>query len=150
MKESNTQKKAKEIIVGEKISKEGIYYAALFGAALITSIVLLIVSTKRIYRGLTIYSSVLIPLFAIACAWAVRYIMTCKNRIYIENGELVIKSFFANRRFKISEIKKFTANHNENTGLALIKISYGENNCSYKLNITKEQTLKLKRSVYGK
>ena len=140
----------KNVIAGEKVSNEGIYYASLFGAALITSIILLIISTQKIYRGLTIYSAILIPVFAIACIAAARYITVSKNTVYLCDGNLVIKSFFVTRSFKINDIKKMNVTYNEVVKRAHVKINYEAKNYEYKLNLTKEQTASLKRAVHGK
>ena len=147
MKDNSTLENSKQIIEGEKISREGIYYAALFCAAIITSVILLIVSIRKFNRGLTIYASVLIPLFTVACLLAVRYILACKDKIHIKDGNLVIKTFFITRKFKTTEIKRINATHNEKLGVAFVKIFYGEKTYSYKFKLTKEQTVQLKRSV---
>lgn len=150
MKDISALSNSKNVIAGEKVSREGIYYASLFGAALITSIVLLIISIVKHNKGLTVYSSILIPVFLIAGLAAARYIMMSKDTVYLKDGNLVIKSFFTTRKFKISEITKLTAAQNGNDGPTSVNITYGEKTYYYKLNITKEQTADIKRSVSQK
>ena len=66
MKDINEIERSKEVIRGDKLSREALYYTILFGAASLINLVLLIFSIVHKNSGLTVYTSVLEPLFILA------------------------------------------------------------------------------------
>ena len=147
MKKNLTKENTKDVIRGSRLSRESIYYTALFGVAFMVSIALLLIAIKQSNTGLIIYSSILIPVFLISSIIAARFIALNKNKIYVENGTLVIKTFFANRTFKTANIQKFTSANHENNVTA-IRITYHNkvHKFSFK-NFTKEEITHMKRAI---
>ena len=82
MKKNLTKENTKDVIRGSRLSRESIYYTALFGVAFIVSIALLLIAIKQSNTGLIIYSSILIPVFLISSIIAARFIALNKNKIY--------------------------------------------------------------------
>ena len=147
MKKNLTKENTKDVIKGVRLSRESLYYAILFGVAFAVSLVLLFIAIKQGNTGLIIYSSILIPVFLISSIIAARFIALNKNKIYVENGTLVIKTFFANRKFKTADIKKFTsAQHEKN--ITAIKITYQNRVHKFNFkNFTKEELTHMKRAI---
>ena len=147
MKKNLTKENTKDVIRGSSLSRESIYYTALFGVAFIVSLVLLFIAIKQGNNGLIIYSSILIPVFLISALVAARFTVLSKNKIYVENGTLVIKTFFATRKFKTADIRKFTSAQHENNVTA-IRITYHNkvHKFSFK-NFTKEEITHMKRAI---
>ena len=148
MKDISSLDKSKHVITGNCINKESVYYTALFGAAFIVSIVLMVIAIIQENRGLKIYSAFLIPAFLICTAIAARFACISKNKIYMKSGNLVIKSFFITRKFKMSNIKKLTSAQFGKEGLTSIKINYCNKTFKYTFkNITKDDTAIIKRAI---
>lgn len=148
MKDISSIEKSKDVITGFGVNKESVYYICLFGAASITSLVLLIISYIQRNSGLKIYSWILLPVFIICTAIAARYTFVSKNKIYVQNGVLVIKSFFITRKFEIEKIKKLTSATNNKDGITIINITYGTKTVNYKYkSITKEEVAHLRHAT---
>ena len=147
MKKNLTNENTKNVIRGERLSRESIYYTSLFGLAFIVSLVLLFIAIKQGNNGLIIYSSILIPVFLISALVAARFTVLSKNKIYVDNGILVIKTFFATKKFKTADIKKFTSAQHENNVTA-IKITYQNKVHKFNFkNFTKEEITHMKRAI---
>lgn len=148
MKDISSFEKTKDVIAGRHISKESIYYTVLFGIALIVSVALMIVACAQDNKGLKIYAAVLIPLFVLATSVSARFTCISKNKIYIKNGSIVIKSFFVTRKFNISEIKKLTSAQFGKEGLTSIKLKYREKTFKYTFkSLTKEDVAKIRHTL---
>lgn len=146
MKDISSIEKSKDVISGLHVSKEGLYYIALFGAASITAAVLLIIAYVQHNSPLKIYSFVLLPLFLILTAVAARFTYVTKNRVYVKDGTLVIKSFFLTRKLKTEKIDKLTAAKNGETEITSVNITYCTKTYKYKFkNFTKEDISHLRR-----
>ena len=148
MKDISKNKNSKEVIKDYGINKESIYYICLFGAAVITSLVLLIIAYSQRNSGLKIYSWILLPTFILATVMAVRYAYTFKDKIHVVGDVLVIKSFFATKRYEINKIKKLTAATNNTDGITTVNIIYNKSVTKYKFtSITKEEIAHLRRAT---
>lgn len=146
MKDISSIEKSKDVIKGLEINRESVYYTALFGAASVVSLVLLIISYVQRNAGLKIYSWILLPIFLIGTLAAARYAFVSKNRIYTKCGVLVIKSFFITRHFEIAKIEKLTAAKFGDKGLASVNITYGEKSFKYTFkDCSKEEINELRR-----
>ena len=147
MKKNPIKENTKDVILGFRVSRESIYYTALFSVAFVISLVLLFIAIKQGNSGLTIYASVLVPVFLTSAVIAARFTSLSKNKIYVDNGILVIKTFFATNKFKTSSIQKLTsAQHDKN--VTSIKITYKNQIHKYNFkNFTKEEASHLKRAV---
>ena len=146
MKENSSKEGFKEVLYGQRVNKESVYYSALFGAASITSLVLLIIAYAQRNTDLKIYSYVLLPMFILCTATAVRYTLMCKDRIYVKDGVLTVKSFFVNRHFEIGRIEKVTAVSPDDGKPTTVKIIYGNQSYRYSLvNFGKEDISRLKK-----
>ena len=148
MKNNSTTEITKNTIRGDRVSRESIYYTSLFGVALITAIVLLIISIARHNKSLTIYASLIGALFLIATLVAVRCICMSKNTLHTVGDTLVIKRFFVTRKFKSDKINKLTIVKFGDKGLNKVNITYGEKTFRYKFyNLSKEEISKLRASA---
>jgi hypothetical protein len=147
MKKNLTKENTKDVIKGFRLSRESLYYAILFGVAFAVSLVLLFIAIKQENKGLIIYSSILIPIFLISASVATRFTVLSKNKIYVDNGILVIKTFFATKKFKTADIKKLTsAQHEKN--ITAIKITYQNRVHKFNFkNFTKEDLTHMKRAI---
>ena len=149
MKENSLSKCERDVIVGHKISKESIYYTALFGVAMIVAIALLFVSISQNNTGLTIYSSCLIPLFLMSTAIAARCIFISKDKMYVENGTLVIKKFFSTKKYSIDKIEKLKVTKNYEKDSTAVRITYKNETTKYIFkNFTKEESAHLKSATF--
>lgn len=147
MNKNLTKENTKDIIKGFRLSRESLYYAILFGVAFAVSLVLLFIAIKQENKGLIIYSSILIPIFLISASVATRFTVLSKNKIYVDNGILVIKTFFATKKFKTADIKKFTSAQNEKN-ITAIKITYQNRVHKFNFkNFTKEDLTHMKRAI---
>jgi hypothetical protein len=148
MEDISQIEKTKDVIKGFKVSRESIYYTSLFGVAFIVSIVLAFIGKAQHNKGLVVYASVLIPLFLIAASVSARFISLSKNTIYVQDGVLVIKTFFATRHFEIDQIKKLTSATSGTDGITSINVTYHEKTVRYKFkNLTKDEAMQIKRAV---
>ena len=148
MKDIKKKENTKEVITGLRISRESIYYTALFGVAFILSLVLLFIAISQSNKALTIYASVLVPVFLISTLIAVRFTCFTKNRIYVEDEVLVIKTFFTTRKFSIKKIKKLTFPQSEGETVTSVNITYCDQTFRYNFkNLEKEEAQHLKRAV---
>lgn len=144
----NNNKEKKDVIAGLNINKESVYYSALFGLAFFVSIALLVIAKTQNNKGLIIYSAVLIPLFFISAVIATRFACISKNKIHVNNGKLVIKTFFLTRRLKVSDIKKMTCAQLGDKGMTSLKFTMRNKVIRYKFkNFTKEESLHLRHSI---
>ena len=149
MKKISSDKSERDVIVGHKISKESIYYTALFGVAMIVAIALLFVSISQNNTGLTIYSSCLIPLFLMSTAIAARCIFISKDKMYVENGTLVIKKFFSTKKYSIDKIEKLKVTKNYEKDNTAVKITHKNETAKYIFkNFTKEDGAHLKNATF--
>lgn len=148
MKNLQSNNTKREVIRGHRVNRESIYYTALFGVALVTSIVLLIIGIVGKTKGLIIYTAILVPVFALADLAALRYTLVSKDTLYIEDSKLVIKSFFKTRVIPVSLIDKLTAATNNKNNVTTVNITYEKESVSYKFNdITKEDIARLRRAT---
>ncbi len=148
MKDITSIAKSKEVITGLRVNRESVYYTALFGAAFLLSVALLIISLVQENKGLTIYASVLVPLFLVASLVAARSVCVSKNKIYVRRGVLVIKSFFCTRRIEIASIERLTAANFGNKGQTSVNVTYGNKTAKYIFkNLTKEEIAHLRRAT---
>ena len=147
MKENLTKENTKNVIKGFRLSRESVYYTSLFSVAFVVSLVLLFIAIGQENTGLIIYSSILIPIFLSCAIVAARFTVLSKNKIYVENGTLVIKTFFATKKFKTADIRKFTSAQHENNVTA-IKITYQNKIHKFNFkNFTKEDLTHMKRAI---
>ena len=148
MKDISSIEKSKDVVYGLGVNRESIYYTALFGAASLTALVLLIISYAQKNTALKIYAWVLLPVFAICTVIAARYSIQSKNKVYAQCGVLVIKSFFATRKFEIMKIEKLTAATNNKDGVTTVNVCYGGRTFNYKFkSMTKEEIAHLRRVI---
>ena len=148
MKDISKIKKSKDVITGHSINKESVYYICLFGAAVITALILLIIAYIQRNSGLKIYSWILLPFFSLCTAIAARYTYVGKSKIYVLDGVLVIKSFFATRKFRIEKIEKLTSATNNKDGVTALNIGYKGKVINYKFKtITKEEIAHLRHAT---
>jgi hypothetical protein len=148
MKDISSIEKSKDVVYGLGVNRESIYYTALFGAASLTALVLLIISYAQKNTALKIYAWVLLPIFAICTVIAARYSFQSKNKVYVQCGVLVIKSFFITRKFEIMKIEKLTAATNNKDGVTTVNICYGGRTFNYKFkSMTKEEIAHLRRVI---
>ena len=146
MKNNNKQKKV--IITGRRISRESIYYTALFTLALAVSIALLVIARKTGNKGLTIYSAILIPVFSICTLISTRFACISKNTIHVNKKTLVIKTFFITRRVNVAVIKKLTIAQNEKDGITSIKLTLRDKTLRYSFkNFTKDEATQLRHAI---
>lgn len=146
MKDISSIEKSKDIVYGLSVNRESLYYTALFGAASITALVLLIISYAQKNTALKIYAWILLPVFALCTLIATRYSFASKNKIYAQRGILVIKSFFITRKFEILKIEKISAATNNKNGVTAVNVFYGGKTYNYKLkSMTKEEIAHLRR-----
>ena len=146
MKDKNKVKK--EVITGFFVNRESIYYSVLFTLAFMVSIALLVIAKSKSNKGLVIYSAILIPLFFIATAVAIRCVCISKNKIHVKGGKLVIKTFFITRRIPISAIKKLTVAQFGDKNLTSVKLSLRDKAFRYKFkSFTKEEAAHLRRAI---
>lgn len=151
MKDNREKENTKDVIAGLRVNRESIYYTSLFGAAFIVSLVLLCIAISQHNKALTIYASVLVPVFLISTLIAVRFTCFTKNRIHIKDGTLVIKTFFTTRKFSIKEIKKITFPHSEGDYVTLVNITYYGKTFRYNFkNLKKEDAMRLKHMASKK
>ena len=148
MKDISSIEKSKDVVYGLGVNKESVYYTALFGAASLTALVLLIISYAQRNTALKIYAWILLPIFAICTVIAARYSFQSKNKIYAQSGVLVIKGFFATKKFEIAKIEKLTAATNNKNGVTTVNVFYAGRTYNYKLkSMTKEEIAHLRRAT---
>ena len=146
MKEISSKEGFKEVLYGQRVNKESVYYSALFGAASVTALVLLIIAYAQRNTDLKIYSYVLLPVFMLCTAIAVRYTIMCKDRIYVKDGTLTVKGFFVNRSFEIESIERLTTTSLGDGKPTRVKIVYGKESYRYSLwNFSNEDAVRLKK-----
>lgn len=148
MKDINEIERSKEVIRGDKLSREALYYTILFGAASLINLVLLIFSIVHKNSGLTVYTSILEPLFILAALIALRCTLISQDTIYIEDKTLVIKRFFETKRIAIANIDKLSCATDTKGETTQIKIVCGKETMKFKYkNFTKENVAHIKRAV---
>lgn len=149
MKDIKTLENTKDVIRGEKYDRETLYYTVLFGCAALAFLAVLFRGIWVKNTGLTIYSAILFPIFTLATLLTLRLTLVSKDRLYVEDGFLVIKSFSMTRMIAISDISKVSAATDAKSNVTSVKISYGKNNTAkYKYkNFTKEEIAHLKRAT---
>ena len=148
MKDISSIEKSKDVVYGLGVNKESVYYTALFGAASLTALVLLIISYAQRNTALKIYAWILLPIFAICTVIAARYSFASWNKIYAHCGVLVFKSFFITRKFEIAKIEKLTAATNNKDGVTTVNVCYGDRTFNYKFkSMTKEEIAHLRRAT---
>ena len=149
MKKNSSSKCERDVIVGHNISKETVYYTALFGAAMIVALVLLFISISQKNTGLTIYSSILIPVFLTSTAISLRFVLIGKEKMYVEDGVLVIKKFFSTKKHSIDKIEKLKVTTNHEKDNTVVKITYKNETVKYIFkNFTKEDGAHLKSATF--
>lgn len=149
MKKNASSNNERDVIVGKKTNKESIYYIALFGVALVVSIVLLFISISQKNPGLTIYSSILIPVFVVSTAVAARLAFIGKDKMYVEDRVLVIKKFFSTKKYPIDKIEKLKVTKNYEKDNTSVKITYKNETDKYIFkNFTKEDGAHLKSATF--
>ena len=148
MKENSNKK---EVIAGEKINRESLYYTVLFGIGAIVSAILIYIGVAKHNKGLMIYSIVLAPiLLALALVFA-RLTCVSKNTVYTKDARLVIKSFPITRRFLTEDIKRITVAQNGADGITSVNVKYQRRTYNFRLKkITKEEAACIKRAASGK
>ena len=148
MKDISSIEKSKDVVYGLGVNKESVYYTALFGAASLTALVLLIISYVQKNTALKIYAWILLPVFAICTVIAARYSFASWNKVYAHGGFLVFKSFFVTRKFEISKIKKISAATNNKNDVTTVNVFYSEKTYNYKFkSMTKEEIAHLRRAT---
>lgn len=136
--------RSRDVIKGTKLSREALYYSILFGVAFVVSVVILVFGIIFKSGGLIAYASVLTALFLVGSLAAVRFTLISRDTIYVENGQLVIKSFTGTKSFKITKITKLSAVTDEKN-VTKVKITTGKQHTKYKFrNLTKEDIANLK------
>lgn len=149
MKKNASSNNERDVIVGKKTNKESIYYIALFGVALVVSIVLLFISISQKNTGLTIYSSILIPVFVVSTAVSARLAFIGKDKMYVEDRVLVIKKFFSTKKYPIDKIEKLKVTKNYEKDNTSVKITYKNETDKYIFkNFTKEDGAHLKSATF--
>ena len=114
----------------------------------VVAAVLLYLGKTKANKGLTVYSAILIPVFAVCSLLAVRAACVSKNRIYRKCDKLVVKSFFLTRHFIVSDIERLTAAHNEKTGITSVNITYRGKTAKYRSkSLKKEEIAHLRRAA---
>ena len=148
MKENATKK---EVIAGEKINHESLYYTVLFGIGAIVSAILIYIGVAKHNKGLMIYSIMLAPiLLALALVFA-RLTCVSKNTVYTKDERLVIKSFPITRKFVTKNIKKITVAQNGADGITSVNVTYQRRTYNFRLKrITKEEAACIKRAASDK
>lgn len=141
----------KDIIKGTKISREGIYYTALFTLGAIVAAILVFVGMAKENKGLTIYASVLLPIFVISALVAARFVCISVGTVCKKGDVLVIKTFFMTRRYNVGEIEKLYVTQSKDEKITEIKIAYRDNVVDYTFkNMTKEEAAHFKRATLKK
>ena len=141
----------KDIIKGPKISREGIYYASLFTLGAIVAAILVFVGMAKENKGLTIYASVLLPIFVISALVAARFVCISVGTVCKKGDVLVIKTFFMTRRYNVGEIEKLYVTQSKDEKITEIKIAYRDNVVDYTFkNMTKEEAAHFKRATLKK
>ena len=149
MKDNKSTKK--DIIKGTAVSREGIYYTSLFTLGAIVSVILAIVGKANENKGLTIYASVLLPIFVISALVAARFVCISVGTVCKKGDVLVIKTFFMTRRYNVDEIKKFSVVQHKDGEITEIKFDYRDNAVDYTFkNMTKEEAAHFKRATLKK
>ena len=149
MKDNKSIKK--DIIKGTKVSREAIYYAALFTLGAIVSTVLAFIGKANENKGLLIYALVLLPIFVTAALVAARFICVSVGTVCKKGDVLVIKTYFMTKRYNISEIKKLSVVQHKDGEITEIKFDYRENTAKYTFNnMTKDEVTRLKRATLKK
>ena len=148
MKDISTLKNSRDVIRGAKLSREFLYYAVLFGIGCITSLVLLVFGIVNKQTALIVYTSIIVPIFLALTLVFSRLTLVSHNTIYVENGTLVIKSFFKTREFAIMEIGKVSAAINNKSNVTSVNVTYGKTTYNYEYkSFTKEDIAHLRRAT---
>lgn len=148
MKDISTVQNSRDVIRGARFSHEFLYYAVLFGLALITSLVLLVFGIVNKQTSLVVYTAIITPIFLALSLVFLRLTLVSHNTIYVEDGTLVIKSFLKTREFKVMEIGKVSAAINNKNNLTSINVTYGKNTFNYEYkNFNKDEIAHLRRAT---
>ena len=142
----NSQSRSKDVIKGNPLNKETLYYSILFGVGFIVILVLMILGCCYHNPGLAIYAGILTPIFLAVSLLSLRYTLVSMDTIYAEEGVLVVKTLLSTKKFEIAKIDKLTAATNNNDNVTTINITVGENTARYEFkNITKDEIAHLRR-----
>ena len=147
MKNLSTEK-SRDIIKGKPLNREAIYYSALFGAAFVFSLVLLLYGNVKSNSGLITYSAILVPVFATAALASLIFAIRSNNIIYVEDEVLVINRFLSTRKIPLADIGRVSVATNNKTGITSINVNYNGKTAHYNYkNFTKEEIAHLRRAT---
>jgi hypothetical protein len=147
MKDISTVKSI-DVIKGKPLNKEAAYYSALFGCALIFSMVLLIYGIAKRNSGLITYSAILVPVFLVITIIALRFVAASFNSIYVENETLVIRKFLTAKKIPLADIVRVSVATNNKTDITSVNVTYGDKTAHYTYkNLTKEDVAHLRRAT---
>ena len=148
MKDITALENSKDVIRGARFNRETLYYTVLFGAATVTSIVLLILGICYKNTNLIVYTACLVPLFSLSCLTVLRLTLISKDTMYVEGGELVVKRFFTTERVKLADISKLSVVTDEKKNSTTVNLTHGKNVSKYTFkHFTKEETAHLRRAA---
>ena len=144
----DTSLNSKEVIRGERVNRETLYYTVLFGIAFVVITVLMVFGFMYHNPVLAIYAGILAPLFVAGFLVTLRITLVSKNTIYVENKTLVIKTLASTRKYQLKDIAKITAATNNTTGVTTINVTAGATTKSYDFkNFTKEEITQLRNAT---
>jgi hypothetical protein len=146
MKDTSFNKR--EVIRGERLNRETLYYTVLFGIAFVVITVLMVFGFMYHNPVLAIYAGILVPIFIAGFFVTLRLTLVSKNTVYVENKTLVIKSFASTKKYQLKEITRITAATNSTTGVTTINVTSGATTKSYSFkNFTNDQIAQLRKAT---
>ena len=144
----DTSYSTKEVIRGERVNRETLYYTVLFGIAFVVISVLMAFGFMYNNPVLAIYAGILVPIFIAGFCVTLRLTLVSKNTVYVEDKTLVLKNFRSTGKYPLKDISKITAATNNTTGVTTINITSGATTKSYNFkNFSKEEIAQLRNAT---
>lgn len=143
-----TQAIQKDVIKGENLNREFIYYTALFGGGALIFFALFILGIVNKNAGLAVYNGILTLTFTLAALVALKLALNSKDTVAVIDGVLTVKKFFTTEKIAVSDIGKVAAICDEKKNVTTVNITHGKEISKFKFkNFTKEEIAHLRRAT---